>query len=188
MHTAVDLDIGLSWILKDPNYFSKLSTDGKDYAHFKISEDELVDELHRWINELGLKIKLAELFHCSPGKSIFVHSDILEPPHICCKLNWVYGVDGMDWYQLKPGIELEYHNNTIGGHYWATDPKNYELYINRKVNRPSLVNVSDLHGIRNNSNESWWCLSLVLKKQDSDEHRIHWNELYEKVKPWIKTE
>jgi hypothetical protein len=188
METTIDLDIGFPDILKDPDYFKTLTVDKNGIAHLKLDQSLLVPEYLTWLDSLGLEIKLAELFYCGPGAEIFVHSDEIETPN-CCKMNWAYcdSEVTMDWYAVDPGTKIEQHNNTIGGYYLSCDPQHYSLYKSAAIGRPSLVNVSNLHGVKNTSNNPWWCVTIVLRKKNADEHRISWNELLEIVTPWIRT-
>ena len=188
METKIDLDIGITDILQNLD-FSRFDIQGKTLGHFKLSNEDLDPNYIDWLDSLNLDIKLAELFYCAPHSDIFIHSDIIDPPAICCKMNWVYSRADvpMDWYQLIDGAELELHNNTIGGHYYTAPPEKYKFYKSELIGLPSMVNVSDLHGVANPTDSDWWCVSIVLRQKDSHKHRIHWDELYEKVKPWIKT-
>lgn len=188
METKIDLDIEFPNILRDPEYFKTLIVEETGIAHFKLSNSVLLPEYLTWIDSLGLEIKLAELFYCGAGAEIFVHSDEIKTPN-CCKMNWAYcdSEVAMDWYAIAPGAEIEQRDNTIGGYYLSCDPEKYSLYKSEVLGRPSLVNVSDLHGVKNTSKDPWWCVTVVLRKKNSDEHRISWNELLEIVRPWIKT-
>jgi len=188
METKIDLDIGFPDILTNFDYFKSLKIDPLGIGHFKLEEDAIIPEYLVWIDSLGLEIKLAELFYCGAGAEIFVHSDEIKKPD-CCKMNWAYCDSNvsMDWYAVKPGTSIEKHYNTIGGYYLSCDPQNYFLYKSEVLAKPSLVNVSDLHGVKNTSTDPWWCVTIVLKKKNSQEHRISWNDLLEIVTPWIKT-
>lgn len=188
METKIDLDINIPDILKDLD-FSRFNVEGKPLGHFKLSNEDLNLRYIEWLNSLDLDIKLAELFYCAPHSDIFIHSDIIDPPAICCKMIWVYSQADvpMDWYELTDGAELELHNNTIGGHYYTAPLEKYEFYKSELIGKPSMVNVSDLHGVVNTTDSEWWCVSIVLRRKTSDQHRIHWADLYEKIKPWIKT-
>lgn len=188
METKIDLDIGFADILRNTEYFKTLSVDPEGIAHFKLDNDVLNPGYLEWLDSLGLEIKLAELFYCGAGAEIFVHSDEINTPD-CCKMNWAYCDSSvpMDWYTVAPGTEIEQRNNTIGGYYLSCDPQHYSLYKSEMIAQPSLVNVSALHGVKNTSTEPWWCVTVVLKKKASHEHRISWTDLLEIVTPWIKT-
>jgi hypothetical protein len=188
METKVDLDIGFPNILRNPKYFKTLIVEENSIAHFKLANSVLIPEYLTWLDSLNLEIKLAELFYCGAGAEIFVHSDEIKTPN-CCKMNWAYCDSdvAMDWYTVTPGVELEHQDNDIGGYCLRCDPQHYSLYKSAVIGTPSLVNVGDLHGVKNTSNDPWWCVSVVLRKKDSYEHRIGWNELIEIVTPWIKT-
>jgi hypothetical protein len=187
METKIDLDIGFPNILRNPNYFETLVVDTAEIKHFKLDNSVLIPEYLDWLDSLGLEIKIAELFYCGAGAEIFVHSDEIKTPN-CCKMNWVYCKSQvpMDWYLLNTEAEIKQRNNTIGGYYLSCDPHHYSLYKSELIASPSLVNVSDLHGVKNTSADPWWCVAVVLKKKNSQNHRINWKDLVEIIKPWIK--
>jgi hypothetical protein len=186
MKTKIDLDIKISDILQNLD-FSRFDIQGKTVGHFRLTNEDLNPKYIEWLDSLDLGIGFAELFYCAPHSNIFVHSDIIDPPETCCKMNWVYCEEDvpMNWYQLIEGAELEFHDNTIGGHYYTAPPEKYEFYKSELVRKPSIVNVSDLHGLINTSNSDWWCVGIVPGPKETPMNRIHWDQLYEKVKPWI---
>jgi hypothetical protein len=183
METIIDLDIGHPWILKDQYYFDRLEIDKNNIGHFNLQLSDIATEFIEWLETIDLEIKLAEIFYCGPGASIPVHSDDIDPPG-CCKLDWAYGdpIVTLDWYSTD--AKLEYYNNSIGGYYLTCDPSLYKLTKSATIKTPSLVNVGMLHGVTNTSNIPWWCVTLVLRKKNSFEHRINWDELSQLMRPY----
>jgi hypothetical protein len=177
----IDLNIGHDWILKDPNHFNKLTCPVDGMGHFSLTNDDLNTEFLSWLDTLGLEPKMSEMFYCGPGSSIPVHSDDTDPPG-CCKLDWAYGGVVMDWYTTD--AKLEYYNNTIGGYYLTCDSSLMKLNESAKLATPSLVNIGDLHGVTNHTDTPWWIVCVVLRKKNSEEHRINWDELSSLLKPY----
>jgi len=146
-------------------------------AHARVPLSEINPNFISWLLNLGLEIKLAESFYCAPGGTIPVHSDEVDPPG-CCKLNWAYCDETvmLDWYDSSPDVSLEYRDNSIGGYYLTCDPENYSISSSSIIRTPSIVQVSDLHGVTNDTNSPWYCFCLVLRRHNSTAHRISWND------------
>lgn len=185
---AIDLDVGMDWILKDPEYLKKLDVAEKYAAHFKLKTDDISETLVSWLDNLGLEIYYAEIFYSSAGGDIFLHSDEIDPPN-CCKLNWVYdqGNTVMHWYELNPGVELTKFNNTIGGLYWSTEKENCQHVYSHVVKKPTLVNVSKLHKVDNNSDHGRFAISIVPREKNLNApKRLQWGTALTIFKPFIK--
>jgi len=184
----VDLDIGYDYVLKSKNYLERINynIDAAGMGHVRIPISTIKDDFIHWLGLLGLEIKLAECFYCAPNGSIPVHSDETNPPG-CCKLNWAYCESSVtiDWYDYSKDIKLEYKDNSVGGYYLTCDPEHYQLSSSAIVGKPSLVQVSDLHAVTNNTGSPWYCFCLVLKKKNQENHRINWNEATEIFKSYI---
>ena len=180
------LDIGQPYILKTEEYLYNIDY-GSTMGHVKIPLEEIKEEYVEWLAENGLEIKLAEAFFCAPGATIPVHSDETEPGD-SCKMNWAYskGEILIDWYSVKDGINLEYRNNTIGGYYLTCDPENYQLSASSLISQPSLVQISDLHGVNNTTEHPWYCLCIVLREKNSKNHRIGFQHAAKILKKYAK--
>lgn len=173
----INLKIDFPYILKDENYFYKLPIPNTGMGHFTLDSSEIIEEYLRWIDSKNLAIKLAEIFYCAPHSEIPVHSDEFKDIQ-CCKMNWVY-CDAdvpMDWYSLKENTKLDYKDTNIGSYYLTCDSENYRLEQSEIIKNPSLVQVTKLHGLKNNTEKDWWCVSIVLKNKKSEAHRISWDE------------
>ncbi|MEN6290972.1 MAG: hypothetical protein ABFD07_03005, partial [Methanobacterium sp.] len=160
---------------------------GSSMGHIKVPLEEIKEDYINWLDKNGLEIKLAEAFYCAPGASIPVHSDETDPSE-SCKMNWAYseGNTPIDWYSVTPGIELEYRNNSIGGYYLTCDPENYHLAASSLIGQPSLVQISELHGVNNTTEYPWYCLCIVLKEKNSSNHRIGFKHASEILKKYAK--
>jgi len=185
---AIDLNVNLDWILKDSDYLKKLDVTEKYAAHFHLKIDDIKKELINWLDSLGLEIYYSEIFYSSAGGDIFLHSDEIDPPN-CCKLNWVYdqGNTVMHWYELNQGAELTKFDNSIGGIYWSADKENCYHVYSHIVKKPTLVNVSILHKVDNNSDHGRFAISIVPREKKKDApKRLQWDQALEIFKPFIK--
>ena len=184
---CLHLDIGLDYILSDPNYFSKLNVQGKSISQWLIPQEELNKDFIKWYESLGLKLWYQELFYTAPHGKIFLHSDEVNPSD-CCKLNWVYdqGNTVMNWYEPNNGVELEWQKNPyVGGSYYSCPEGQYHFVHSDSVQKPSLVNVTALHEVENNSDHPRWCVSIAFKEIGADS-RLQWDRALELFQPYLK--
>jgi hypothetical protein len=186
MKYCVDLDIGMPWILKDPDYLNKLSVDKVNPNHFYLPITDLKDEFLSWLDQLNLKIHYSEIFYCPANGNIFKHSDCIDPLD-SCKVNWVYdqGETYMRWFTLTSDAELKLRNNFIGGHYYSCDRDDqYFLDYQHRIQKPTLVNAAVPHDVINYSDFDRWAISLVFIKKDDDK-RIGYSELIKILSPYL---
>jgi hypothetical protein len=174
---SADLDIGMSWILKDPDHFNKLDVTDKYAAHWNLSKDDLDKNFLEWLYKLDLDIFWAEIFYCSSKGSIFRHVDEITPAN-CCKLNWVYDQDEtwMNWYQLKPGVSLRKEDNTIGGFYFSCDDNECDFVHRARIGKPTMVNAGVPHDVKNPSDYPRWCVSIVPSFKNPANTRLAWED------------
>ena len=182
----VDLDIGQDYILKDLNYFDKLDVKDKPAAQFYLPVTDLSDDFLNWVDANDLEIRYSEIFYSAPHSGIFLHSDEIDPPN-CSKINWIYdqGETWMNWYLPKPGTELIKQDNPIGGLYWNCAREDCDLVYSARVGKPSLVNVSVLHDVKNPTDHPRWCVSIVLKEKSASK-RLDWTRSLEIFGPYFK--
>lgn len=186
-----NMDIGLQWVLKDPDYFKKKNVEEKYADHWFVPKEDLSDEFIEWLDRHNLDLYYSELFYCSPGGDIFMHVDEIEPAN-CCKINWVYDEDDtwMHWYELKPGKKLIKQNNYIGGEYWMCEKEDCVYVESARIQKPTLINAGVLHSVSNPSKGQRWCLSLVPQFKNSygpmTGPRFSWEEGLEVFKNYLK--
>ena len=183
---CIDLDLGIEYILKDKNYFDHLDVDELPAAHFYLPVEDLVDEFIEWVDRHNLKIRYSEIFYSAPDSGIFLHCDEVDPAD-SCKINWIYdqGETYMNWYMPHPGIELTKQDNSIGGLYWDCDRDQCELVHSARVGKPSLINVSVLHDIKNPTKHPRWAVSIVLQEK-TEAKRLTWHTAIKLFEPYFK--
>lgn len=185
MEYCVDLDIGFDYILKDPDYFSKLPITDDDPAHFGIPHDAISDEFYSWLKKYNLQLEHSELFYCQPKGDIFIHIDEIDPPD-SCKINWVYDQDEtyMRWFKLKENKSLKMMKSPIGTNYWACDYNECTLEHQHRMGKPTLINASEIHDVINPSNHRRFCVSVVVKII-GEKDRIGYSRLKEIFKEYV---
>ena len=151
-----------------------------------INRDAVYPPFEEWVNSLGLKISnVLEAFYTKPnGGRVPLHSDTSYIPgtHDICKLNFTWGpLDSTtQWYKIKdesklkkyefgkegankkfydagiiPDIDIEY--------VLFADLEDGELVYEAVIDRPSLLNISQLHTTWNPSlTEDRWTLCFTL--------------------------
>jgi hypothetical protein len=186
MEYCADLDIGIDYILKDPDYFSKLSVTDDAPAQFVIPKDAITDEFYSWVTSNNLEVDHSELFYCPPKGNIFMHVDEIDPPD-SCKINWAYdqGNTLMRWYKLKEHKELQLMKSPIGTNYWAPYHEDCTLEHQHYISKPTLINASEIHDVINPSERRRFCVSIVVKLINEDK-RIGYDKLKELLKSYVR--
>jgi hypothetical protein len=176
-----DLDLDITWVLRDPSYLNSLDTKGESAWHWRIDKDLLIADIFVWLDRYNLTTNWAEIFYTAGRSNIFLHVDEISPANIC-KLNWVYdqGDTVMNWYNLKPGARISKMNNFVGGTYYGCDWSEVEHAAAHKIKRPTLVNAGVPHDVRNNSDYPRWCVSLALSDKTS-QLRISFDEVLHRL-------
>jgi hypothetical protein len=173
------MNIGMDWVLKDPEFLNKLEPTVKDKftGHWQLELEDISDQYLQWLDQHNLTIRFSELFYCFPGGNIFLHIDDIYMPD-GCKMNWVYDHDEtwMRFFKLKEGRELKEYSSTIGSMYYTANEGDYEYADQVRVGKPTLVNAYHLHDIINPSKFPRWCVSVVPQFKDKLESRLMWDE------------
>lgn len=186
---CLDVDIGIEWILKTPDYFNLLNIgDKSNHRHFYLPITDVSDKFLVWCTSINCEIWYSEIFYNPPYKNLFIHSDSLKPSD-SCKLNWVYDQDQtyMRWHKVKNGAELKFRKNNIGGEYFSCDSDDdYVLQHQHRISTPTLINASEPHDVINPTGSPRWCVSVVLRENGTD-WRIGYSRLREILASCIKT-
>jgi hypothetical protein len=185
MEYCADLDIGIDYILKDPDYFSKLPVTNEAPAQFVIPQDAITDEFYLWLSSNNLQLEHSELFYCPPIGNIFMHVDEIYPSD-SCKINWAYDQSEtlMRWYKLKEHKELQLMKSPIGTNYWASCHEDCTLEYQHRVGKPTLINASEIHDVINPSTYQRFCVSIVVKIIGEDT-RVGYDRLKELLKDCV---
>ena len=153
----------------------------------KCLDDTVVDPVFGiWIESLGLHLfSPPDAFYTPPnGGSISLHSDVnwLPGHYDICNLNFTWGPSNSvtRWYQARNESDITFIKNydvnpEIIDHAItdldidlnrSADIKNVDLVYEAVIDRPSLLNVGQLHSTYNPGTEHRWTLVFNLCKQD----------------------
>ncbi len=151
-----------------------------------INRDQIYPPFEEWINSLGLKISnVLEAFYTAPnGGRVPLHSDTSFVPgtHDICKLNFTWGPPNSttQWFKIKDESKLQKYHFGEGGankkfyeagivpdidieYVLFADWNDAELVYEAVIDRPSLLNISQLHSTWNPSpTEHRWTLCFTL--------------------------
>ena len=199
--------IKLPFTMPKPKSFGKaLENDFITYVNIS----ELPDELFKWTAQYNLKISnVIEGFYTKPnGGAIPIHNDTVIPPgqQDACKLNFTWGPETSTtkWYKLKSDkeyIEINHDETQINKSFqeagiepdiecykcYSADENNVELIHQAVINKPSLMNVGQLHNTYNpDPTQDRWTLSLTLLKLPGD--HLSFEEALVKFKDSIEHE
>lgn len=157
----------------------------KGYAAL-VNKDQIYPPFEEWIESLGLKISnVLEAFYTKPnGGRVPLHSDTSYIPgtHDIAKLNFTWGpLDSTtQWYKIKDESKLKKYYFGEGGankkfyeagivpdidieYVLFADWEDAELVHEAVIDRPSLLNISQLHSTWNPSpTEDRWTLCFTL--------------------------
>ena len=148
--------------------------------------------MFKWLAQYNLKISnVIEGFYTKPnGGAIPIHNDTVIPPgqRDACKLNFTWGPETSTtrWYKLKEDkkyIEVNHDETQINKGFeqagiepdidcykcYSADENDIELVHEAVINKPSLMNVGQLHNTHNpDPTQDRWTLSLTLLKLPGD--------------------
>jgi hypothetical protein len=152
-------------------------------GHFQINTDDLNKKLSLWFLNLGLSIRLIEIFYRQPNAVGNIHSDTSIPGDYA-KLNWVYGNGIMNWYKIAGINNSTIHITDINSHAIYYKESEVELVHSQKVGQPSLVQVGCPHKVINFDSERV-CISLVFESINTKQ-RLTFQEAKTLFKDYIK--
>jgi hypothetical protein len=148
---------------------------GRQVRHWSWGQSPFNAEAYKWIESLGLKIGMAEVFYTIPGGTLPWHDDGELADNV--KFNFIWGsTDHLMYFgELAdnniPLTRIKNRSGTYVTRYNESDLKNIESV---KINRPIIFNGNIPHQVTNfNATQSRWCLSMLLWK---DGKRLTWND------------
>jgi len=161
-----------------------------------IDQNKIYPPFKEWVESFGLSISsVLEAFYTSPnGGSIIIHNDGGDTPGVddCCKINFTWGSPDSTtrWYKIKdesklikkysggddpryrvfsdkgivPDIDISYS--------LSAEIEDVDLVYEAVIDKPSLINNSQLHSTYNPSSEHRWTLCFVLL-ENGESLRFH---------------
>lgn len=175
------LDLSIPVEFKFPRYSIP---DESQHYHCRFHKQDMNSEFVKWIHSLGLFIIAGEYFYTPPFRTLEPHSDSSVITD-AVKLNWMEGGEGsmMEWYELKPGVPLKEMRTGINTTYGYALKKDILLKHEAKIGKPSLVNVGQIHGIRNGPEPRH--VACVILGQAYTRERLMWDAAEEIFKNYV---
>ena len=148
---------------------------GRQVRHWPWGTSPFNAEAYQWIESMGLKIGMAEIFYTKPGGTLPWHDDGEQSDNV--KFNFIWGSDNHLMYfgELADSkIPLTRIQNRSGT--YVTQYKENELTNIKsvKVDKPIIFNGNIPHQVTNfDTTQSRWCLSMLLWHNGK---RLKWND------------
>ena len=153
-------------------------------------KDKVQNNFLEWLDKHDLKISnIIEGFFTKTQGSIPIHNDTPIKPYVndVCKLNFTWGPDDSTtrWWKVKDEskyIEINHDQTDVNKSFeeagivpdidcykcYSADRNDVELVYETVINKPSLLNVGQLHDTYNpDANKSRWTLSFTLLHKDN---------------------
>lgn len=172
--------LNLPFKILPPEYFNEW---GSEIIHLDCNELDYY-QVDDWLNSLNLKCHLKECFYTPPHSKLPIHTDELTT-----KINITWGpTEGVTrWWESKNAFHNE--DNQYGGRYkkilWAKENESTLIY-EANTNRPSLINVQELHSTYNPTDIGRW--TLCFAPATMDDKLIIWDDALKIFKDYIEYE
>ena len=168
------------WIEHDkPNFFTERNNDTPSFYY---SKEKIDDTIIKWIESFNLKIlNFVDGLHTSPnGAKIDIHSDTKIIDN-ATKINFTWGPDNSvtRWWKVKDESFLILNRSNNVEKTRGTDSdidlsyalfakeENCQLVYEKVINKPSLMNIGQLHSTYNpHPEQDRWTLCFTLLKLD----------------------
>lgn len=159
------------------NLFLKTDYDPMYYKHIAVEKEEINPDLIYWFDQFDIQLTWFEAFYTPPyGGKIPIHADT---PTLCdvVKVNWTWGAPGskLIWWEVKDEKNLEKFKTEFGSEYLTAEERHCKHVYEAEINKPSLVNIGQLHSTWNPTEEGRWTLSLPLIEKYSST-RVLWDD------------
>ena len=165
-----------------PVEFVPVQIDTSNGFIFEYDRSYISQEYKDFLLNLGIEIGFAEVFYKNPEFEGGIHIDGRKENTDFVKINYVYGIgnSSMNWYKLKPNKQLTLKETILPGmRYLQASAEDCVQVYSDTMENCSLVNVGELHGIKNVT-EPRFCYSLVL--YDKNKNQITWDTALELLK------
>ena len=196
--------IDLPFDVPKPERFNKPADIFINYMGWEV----VPTEMFPWLEGLGLTLSnIVEGFYSGPSGSkitVPVHNDQTTKPgeFDAVKINKTWGPPDSvtQWWNMKPNarlIEINHDHNIVNAGFaaagitpdldcyrcWSAHPRDLELAFEKTITKTSLLNVGQLHSVKNpNKTEMRWTLSFTPLK---DNRPVLFTEAIEIFEPWL---
>lgn len=154
------------------------------HYHSSLSNPDVCSNLLTWLATLKLYVHHSEFFYTPPGRTLEPHIDG-ETINNKVKLNWMSGGQGscMQWFELKPGKNLEKGYTVIGTPYSKMKRSDIVLKHEAAIGTPSLVNVGQIHAIQNRDEPRYVASYLLGDK--ATKQILQWDQAINIFKDYV---
>jgi hypothetical protein len=138
----------------------------KTFQNIPLMEIYRCEPMETWLASFGLQILWQEVFYTPPNHRGPIHTDYNDyTNHTKLNITWGTNESVIRWYKsdnvkLFPPVKVEVLN--YSHHILLANLKDCEMVYEANTNKPSLVNVGQLHNAVNPSNEGRVTLCFVL--------------------------
>jgi len=156
-----------------------------------VGKDIVTNEFKEWLSTYNLHLSnVIEGFYTAKGNRVTVplHNDMTIKPGVndAVKLNFTWGpVESKTrWWKVKDEdslIEIVHDTNEVNEGFkqagivpdiecdkcYTARDEDVEMVYEKTIDKPSLLNVGQLHSTYNPGNEDRWTLSFTLLKEDN---------------------
>lgn len=138
----------------------------KTFQNISLMETYHCESMTNWLNGFGLQILWQEVFYTPPNHSGPIHTDYNDyTNHTKLNITWANDQSIVRWYKsdkakLFPPVVGEVLN--YRDHVLLANLKDCEIVHEANTNRPSLLNVGQLHNTINPGDEGRVTLCFVL--------------------------
>lgn len=138
----------------------------KTFQNISLMKTYKCVEMENWLAEFGLEILWQEIFYTPPYHDGPIHTDYNDyTNHTKINITWANDNSVVRWYKsdkakLFPPVKkevLDYRDHVL-----LANLKDCELVYEANTNRPSLLNVGQLHNTINPSSEGRITLCFVI--------------------------
>lgn len=149
--------------LIDPTYNQMWRIEGNDLGRVMSSEGK------DWLNDIGCRVDLCEVFYLAPGRKIDWHIDISghTPVYEYTKINYVFPnvtQQRMAWGERIGTNEVPIGYNSVGSPHMKFDNSDIVLKNSISIAGPTLVNVGVPHRADNDSDVGIWYCCFIPKR------------------------
>lgn len=147
-------------------------------------------EMFLFHDSLGLSINHCEVFYTPAGMSLPIHADATEL-NDKVKINITWGPDEgvLRWWKardIKVQDDYSSHGHTGRAHRTVrANAEDCEIVYQINTNRPSLVNVGQLHDTYSPPHAGRWTLCFVPQVKGSSDKSLYWDDALKYYKDFI---
>jgi hypothetical protein len=168
--------INLPFEIKRPD----MTLEFPEHILHKAINDHVDEQVNKFNESLGLKVTHTELFYTPPnGQKIPIHTDLPALDNRV-KINLTWGPEEgvIRWFEHNNPEDMYHNDNTVYKDTGFTEEEHQNLLAEEhectlvyeaNTNRPSIVNVGQLHGTYNPGNEGRWTLCFHIGYLDYED-------------------